>query len=137
MIAPGGPRDFPWGLLLSHFSRVDSVRPHRRQPTRLFRPWDSPGKTVTVTERKVHVRIRFSCLKRNSSNNSGFTRVGCCSFSWHVSEAWRKAVQAGYGEFTECLVPQTLFLFLLPHLHRVSLSFVVRRQLDSRDPLPF
>ena len=24
----------------------DSVRPHRRQPTRLLRPWDSPGKNT-------------------------------------------------------------------------------------------
>ena len=71
-----------------------------------------------------------------ASNNSGFYHGGCLFF-WHVSEAWRKAVWAGYGDFTECQVPQTLSLFLLPHLHRVSLSFVVRRQLDSRDPLPF
>ena len=26
----------------------DSVRPHRRQPTRLTRPWDSPGKDTGV-----------------------------------------------------------------------------------------
>ena len=26
----------------------DSVRPHRRQPTRLTRPWDSPGKNTGV-----------------------------------------------------------------------------------------
>ena len=26
----------------------DSVRPQRRQPTRLFRPWDSPGKNTEV-----------------------------------------------------------------------------------------
>ena len=26
----------------------DSVRPHKRQPTRLPRPWDSPGKTTGV-----------------------------------------------------------------------------------------
>ena len=26
----------------------DSVRPHRRQPTRLRRPWDSPGKNTDV-----------------------------------------------------------------------------------------
>ena len=32
-------------LLLSHFSHV---RPHRRQPTRLPRPWDSPGKNTGV-----------------------------------------------------------------------------------------
>ena len=26
----------------------ESVRPHRRQPTRLSRPWDSPGKNTAV-----------------------------------------------------------------------------------------
>ena len=35
-------------LLLSRFSRADSVRPHRRQPTRLPYPWDSPGKNTGV-----------------------------------------------------------------------------------------
>ena len=35
-------------LLLSRFSRVHSVRPQRRQPTRLHRPWDSPGKNTGV-----------------------------------------------------------------------------------------
>ena len=35
-------------LLLSCFSRVRSVQPHRRQPTRLPRPWDSPGKNTGV-----------------------------------------------------------------------------------------
>ena len=34
-------------LLLSRFSRV-SVRPQRRQPTRLLCPWDSPGKNTGV-----------------------------------------------------------------------------------------
>ena len=27
---------------------ANSVRPHRRQPTRLHRPWDSPGKNTGV-----------------------------------------------------------------------------------------
>ena len=31
-------------LLLSRFIVSDSVQPHRRQPTRLPHPWDSPGK---------------------------------------------------------------------------------------------
>ena len=35
-------------LLLSRFSRVNSVRPHRWQPTRLPRHWDSPGKNTGV-----------------------------------------------------------------------------------------
>ena len=30
-------------LLLSRSVTSDSVRPHRRQPTRLPCPWDSPG----------------------------------------------------------------------------------------------
>ena len=35
-------------LLLNRFSHVHSVRPHRWQPTRLPRPWDSPGKNTGV-----------------------------------------------------------------------------------------
>ena len=35
-------------LLLLLLSRVSRVRPHRRQPTRLPRPWDSPGKNTGV-----------------------------------------------------------------------------------------
>ena len=35
-------------LLLSHFSHVRLCAPHRRQPTRLPRPWDSPGKNAGV-----------------------------------------------------------------------------------------
>ena len=35
-------------LLLSRSVVSDSVRPHRRQPTRLPRPWDSPGKDTGV-----------------------------------------------------------------------------------------
>ena len=32
----------------SHSVTSDSVRPHRLQPTRLPRPWDSPGKSAGV-----------------------------------------------------------------------------------------
>ena len=35
-------------LLLSHFSHVRLCAPHRRQPTRLPHPWDSPGKNTGV-----------------------------------------------------------------------------------------
>ena len=35
-------------LLLSHFSHVRLLRPHRQQPTKLPRPWDSPGKNTGV-----------------------------------------------------------------------------------------
>ena len=35
-------------LLLSHFSCVQLYATHRRQPTRLRCPWDSPGKNTGV-----------------------------------------------------------------------------------------
>ena len=35
-------------LLLSRFSHVRLCATHRRQPTRLPRPWDSPGKNIGV-----------------------------------------------------------------------------------------
>ena len=39
----------------------DSVRPHRQQPTRLFRPWDSPGKNTGVG-----CHFLLQCLKVES-----------------------------------------------------------------------
>ena len=40
------PMNFKLSQVISVVS--DSVRPHRRQPTRLPRPWDSPGKNTGV-----------------------------------------------------------------------------------------
>ena len=39
----------------------DSVRPHRQQPPRLPRPWDSPGKNIGVG---CHVLLQ--CMKVKS-----------------------------------------------------------------------
>ena len=41
----------------------DSVRPHRRQPTRLLRPWDSPGKNTGVG---CHFLLQCTKGKRES-----------------------------------------------------------------------
>ena len=41
----------------------DSVRPHKRQPTRLCRPWDSPGKN---TGAGCHFLLQ--CMKVKSEN---------------------------------------------------------------------
>ena len=43
-------------LLLSRFSRV---QPHRRQPTRLPRPWDSPGKNTFSNAWKWKVKVKL------------------------------------------------------------------------------
>ena len=46
----------------------DSVRPHRRQPTRLPRPWDSPGKNTGVgchcLLQCVKVKVKSLCCVR-------------------------------------------------------------------------
>ena len=41
----------------------DSVRPQRRQPTRLSRPWDSPGKNTGVG-----CHFRLQCMKVKSKS---------------------------------------------------------------------
>jgi len=42
----------------------DSVRPHRRQPTRLPRPWDSPGKNTGVgCHFRPHILLTLHALK--------------------------------------------------------------------------
>ena len=50
-------------LLLSCFSRVDSVRPQRQQPTRLPSPWDSPGKNTGVS-----CHFLLQCMKVKSES---------------------------------------------------------------------
>ena len=50
-------------LLLSHFSRVWFCATHRQQPTRLRRPWDSPGKNTGVG-----CHFLLQCMKVKSEN---------------------------------------------------------------------
>ncbi|KAI4547849.1 hypothetical protein MG293_000179 [Ovis ammon polii] len=50
-------------LLLSASVMSDSVRPQRRQPTRLPRPWDSPGKNTGVG---CHCLLQCMKVKRES-----------------------------------------------------------------------
>ena len=50
-------------LLLSRFSRVQLCAIHRRQPTRLPHPWDSPGKNT-----EVHCHFLLQCMKVKSES---------------------------------------------------------------------
>ena len=51
----------------------DSVRPHRRQPTRLPRPWDSPGQNTGVG-----CHFLLHCMKVKSESE---VAQSCLSFS--------------------------------------------------------
>ena len=69
-------------LLLSHFIVSDSVRPHRRLPTRLPRPWDSPGKNTGVG-----CHFLLQCMK-------GKVKVKSLSHVWLLATPWTAAYQA-------------------------------------------
>ena len=72
----------------------NSVRPHRRQPTRLLCPWDSPGKNMKwvaisfSNEWKWKVEVKsFSCARLlatpwtaayQAPPSMGFSRQECC-----------------------------------------------------------
>ena len=47
----------------------DSVRPHSWQPTRLLRPWDSPGKNTGVG---CHFRLQRFKVKSESEVTQGY-----------------------------------------------------------------
>ena len=56
---------FPGSMLCYAVTSVvsDSVRPHRRQPTKLPRPWDSPGKNTGVG-----CHFLLQCMKAKSQS---------------------------------------------------------------------
>ena len=62
----------------------DSVRPHRRQPTRLPHPWDSPGKNTGVE----WVAISFSNAWKWK------VKVKLLSCVWLLATPWTAAYQA-------------------------------------------
>ena len=80
--------------VLSCFSRVDSVRPHRWRPTRLPRPWDSPGKNTGVG-----CHFLLQCMKGKSERE---VAQSCPTLSWPQTSPLlklicRSAVGCGTG----------------------------------------
>ena len=59
-------------LLLSRFSRIRLCATHRRQPTRLPRPWESPGKNTGVG---CHCLLH--CVKVKSESEVAQSRLTC------------------------------------------------------------
>ena len=51
----------------------DSVQPHRGQPTRFSRPWDSPGKNTGVG-----CHFLFQCMKVKSESEVAQLRLTLC-----------------------------------------------------------
>ena len=67
-------------LLLSRLVMSDSVWPHRGQPTRLPRPWDSPGKNTGVG-----CHFLLQCMKvKSQSEVAQSCLTAVLAFSFHV-----------------------------------------------------
>ena len=63
----------------------DSLRPHRRHPTRLPRPWDSPGKNTGVG-----CHFLLQCMEVKSEDTWHIGIVGCwcvLKFNFYFSQS--------------------------------------------------
>ena len=67
----------------------DSVRPHRRQPTRLPRPWDSPGKNTGVG---CHFLLQYMKVKSESE-----VAQSCPTLSTSWSAAYQAPLSVGFS----------------------------------------
>ena len=68
----------------------DSVRPHRRQPTRLCRPWDSPGKNTGVG-----CHFLLQCMK--VKNESEVTQLCVQLFGTPWTAAYQTPPSMGFS----------------------------------------
>ena len=97
----------------------DSVRPHRRQPTRLPRPWDSPGKNTGVG-----CHFPLQCVKVKSESE---VAQSCPTLSdpmdWQPTSLLRPwdfpGKSAGVGchcllhdLYTQCFILNALYFFI-------------------------
>jgi len=111
----------------------DSVQPHRRQPTRLPRPWDSPGKNTgvgchfllqwmkvksesKVTQSRLTLHDPMDCSLPGSSVHGIFqARVlewGATAFSVFVSESsYLPPSQFSFQVVSQFSSNKTLFLY--------------------------
>ena len=105
----------PLLLLLSHFSRVQLLRPHRRQPTRLPCPWDSPGKNTGVG-----CHFLLQCMKVKSESEvpqpcptlhdpMDHSLLGCCVHG--ISQA--RVLEWGAIAFSADIPNWSHYFFLL------------------------
>ena len=91
----------------------DSVQPHRRQPTRLLRPWDSPGKN---TGGGCHCLLQ--CMKVKSESKS-LSRVRLLVTVWTI--AYQAPLSMGFSRqklwsglpLPSPIVTLTIYIFIL------------------------
>ena len=73
-----------------------TVQPHRQQPTRLLRPWDSPGKNT-----RVGCHFLFQCMQMKSE--SEVTTVNPMDCSLPGSSVHGKSTGVGCHFLLQCM----------------------------------
>ena len=111
----------------------DSVRPHRRQPTRLCRPWDSPGKNTGVG---CHFLLQCMRVKRDEVTQSCPTLCDPMDCSPPGSSIhgifWARVLEWGAIAFSNLrLSRQQLYCNVLELL---MLGFAKRRLMTQKRP---
>ena len=98
----------------------DSVRPHRRQPTRLRHPWDSPGKNTGVG-----CHFLLQCMKGKSQSEVA-QRVRLCATPWtaaHQAPPSMGFSRQEYWSGCHCLLYPLLVSEFAYYLSSVYLRF--------------
>ena len=93
----------------------DSVRPHRRQPTKLPRPWDSPGKNTGVgchcLLQCMNVKVKVKSLSRvRLCDPMGCSLPGSSVHGISRQEHWSGVPLPSPCDCKFSLLPQGLFL---------------------------
>ena len=107
------------------------MRPHRRQPTRLPRPWDSPGKNI-----RVGCHFLLPCMKVKSE---GEVAQSCPTPSDPMDHSTTVHHQLLKLMPIESVMPSNHFilchpLLLLPSIYRSSRAFSNESVLHIRQP---
>ena len=105
----------------------NSVRPHRRQPTRLLRPWDSPGKNAGVG-----CHFLLQCMK---------VKVKSLSRARLLATPWTAAYQAppSMGFFQARVLEWVAIAFsnckdyLMVNVCIYSILYTYSQQMDTYD----
>ena len=143
----------------------NSVRPHRRQPTRLRRPWDSPGKNTGVgchfllqcRKVKSESEVAQSCLTLCDPKDCSppgcsiqgifpgkSTGVGCRCLLQFTSSVQFSSVAQSCPTLCDPMNRSTLGLpvhhqlpeFTQTHVHRVGDAIQPSHPLSAPSPLP-
>ena len=129
----------------------DSVRPHRRQPTRLPRPWDSPGKNTGVgchfllqcrkvkSEREVALSCPtlsdpMDCSPPGSSIHGIFqARVlewGAIAFSVYIHKYIYIHIYSPFPSNIDTIYLYTIYSHHYHHIYRYNVSIYSLLTLD-------